>query len=150
MLLYNWLVDLLPNFLLFHTVNPPHITRNLEDQSVATGANITFRIEASGDSLEFQWKKNGDDIDSNESRLCSSKPNTSTLQIPCVKKCDQGHYKCIVKNPVEHSEVSSHEADLTVCKFVAMSTSLCFVENFIQCYKNQSVSTRADIISSVF
>ena len=104
--------------LLFLTVDPPHITKNLEDKSVAIGADITFRIEASGDSLEFQWKKNGDDIDGNESQLCSSKPNTSTLHIPTVKESDKGCYKCLVKNPSE-IEISSHEAELTICKFVA-------------------------------
>ena len=85
-----WLMLL--NFLLFLTVDPPHITRNLEDKSITIGADITFRIEASGDSLEFQSKKNGDDIDGNESQLW---PNTSTLHIPSVKESDKDCYKCI-------------------------------------------------------
>ena len=102
----------------FLTVDPPDIIQHPKDQSVATGAGITFRIEASGDSLEFQWQKDRDDIGSNESWLCSNKPNTSTLQIPCVKKSDQGHYRCLVKNPVEQSGKSSYEAKLAVCKFL--------------------------------
>ena len=84
---------------------------------MATGADITFKIVASGDDLQFQWQKDGDDIGTDESRPCSSKPNHSTLQISCVKKSDQGHYRCLVKNPVELSGTSSYEAKLAVCKF---------------------------------
>jgi len=99
---------------------------------VATGADITFKIVASGDSLEFQWQKDGDDIGTNESWLCSSKPNTSTLQIPCVKKSDQGHYRCLVKNPVECSEISSYEAEITVCKFVLILLQYQY-SNYLHC-----------------
>ena len=114
------LIHLLPMYSSFFccTVDPPDISKHPNDQSVATGADITFKIVASGDSLEFQWQKNGVDIATNESRLCSSKPNTSTLQILCVKKSDQGHYRCLVKNPVEQSGKSSYDAKLTICKFV--------------------------------
>ena len=106
-----------PDFFFFK-VDPPDISEHPNDQSVATGADITFKIEASGDSLEFQWQKNGVDIGTNEYRLCSSKPNTSTLQILCVKKSDQGHYRCLVKNPIEQSGKSSYDAKLAICKFV--------------------------------
>ena len=102
----------------FLIVGPPEITQHPKDQSVATGTDTTFTIVASGDNLQFQWQKDGDDIDSNESRLCSSKPNNSTLRIPFVKKSDKGRYKCLVKNPVKHSGKLSYEAKLEICKFV--------------------------------
>ena len=64
-----------------------------------------------------KWSKWWDDIGTDESRLCSSKPNHGTLQISCVKKSDQGHYRCLVKSPVELSGTSSYKAKLAVCKF---------------------------------
>ena len=72
-----------------------------------------------GNNLLFQWQKDGVDIDSNDSRFSSSQADsTSTLRIQCVQKIDEGNYKCIVKNPVEQSEVPSKEAELAVGKFV--------------------------------
>ena len=84
-----------------------------------------------GDELQFLWQKDDKDIDKNESQLqCSQTDNTSTLHIQHVKKSDQGHYKCLVKNPVEKSEKTSHEAELTVCEF-ACCLLLCF---FVFCF----------------
>ena len=103
-------------FSLFLTVDAPKITRHPERQSVVTGTSIAFTVEATGDNLEFLWKKDGKDINTNESRLQYSQTgNASTLRIQHVKKSDQGHYKCLVKNQIEET---SHEAKLTVCEFV--------------------------------
>ena len=101
----------------FLTVN---ITRHPEDQSVTTGANINFHVEATGyDVLQFQWQKNDEDIDINDPRFSSEKTNgASTLHIQRVKKSDEGHYKCIVKNASEESGKPSLEAELRVCKSV--------------------------------
>ena len=74
-------------------------------------------VEATGDELQFQWQKDGEDIDRNKSRLqCSQTDKTSTLHIQCVEKIDKGHYTCIVKNAVQKNEEISHEAELTVCE----------------------------------
>ena len=84
-----------------------------------TGALIAFTVEAMGDSLQFQWQKDGKGIDRDKSRLqCSQSDNTSTLCIQQVEKSDQGHYKCLVTNPVEKNGKSSHVAELTVREFV--------------------------------
>ena len=84
-----------------------------------TGTPVVFTVEAMGDELQFLWQKDGKDIDKDESRLqCTQTDNTSTLCIQHVKKGDIGCYKCLVKNPVEQSEKTSHEAKLAVCKFV--------------------------------
>ena len=100
----------------FLTVDPPNITRHPESQSVVTGTPMTFTVEATGDDLQFLWQNDGKDIDKNGYRLqCSQTDNTSTLHIQHVKKSDQGHYRCLVKNPVEET---SYEAELTVCEFV--------------------------------
>ena len=83
-----------------------------------------------GDELQFLWQKDDKDIDKNESQLqCSQTDNTSTLHIQHVKKSDQGHYKCLVKNPVGKSGKTSHEAELTVCEFACLL--LCF---FVFCF----------------
>ena len=118
MVLYNLLSYCLPIPLFSLIVDPPHITRNPEDQSIATGADITFTAEATGDELHFQWQKDSQDIDSSDSRLSFNQTDgTSTLKIQCAKKSDKGHYKCLVKNPVNHGGNSSSEAELRICKF---------------------------------
>ena len=99
------------------TVN---ITQHPEDQSVTTGANINFHVEATGyDVLQFQWQKDEKGIDINDPRFSSEENNgASTLHIQCVKKSDEGQYRCIVKNAFEESGKPSREAKLTVRKFV--------------------------------
>ena len=99
-------------FSLFLTVDAPKITQPHESQSVATGTSAAFTVKATGDDLQFQWQKDGKDID--ESRLqWSQTDNPNTLHIEHVKKSDQGHYRCLVKNQVKET---SHEAELTVCE----------------------------------
>ena len=106
----------------FHSVDSPTITRDPESQSVATGThNIIFRVQATGDDLQFQWQKDGIDIDSNEPRFqCNSAGNASTLHIKDTNKSDKGHYRCLVKNPVERRGLPSAEANLSVCKSVIL------------------------------
>ena len=97
------------------TVN---ITQHPEDQSVTTGANINFHVEATGyDVLHFQWQKDGKDIDINDPWFSLEETEgASTLHIQHVKKNDAGYYKCIVKNAFEESGKPSSEAELRVCK----------------------------------
>ena len=103
----------------FHLVDPPKVTRDPENQSVATGADAAFRVEAKGDSLQFQWQKDGIDIDNSEPRLQSnSVGNASTLHIKDTKKSDKGRYRCLIKNPVEKMGTALQEANLSVCKFL--------------------------------
>ena len=103
--------------LVWFAIDPPKIIQQPKDQSVCTGADVTFQVKATGDNLLFQWQKDNKNIDdSNECRFSSQQTDSiSTLRIHCVKKRDEGHYKCFVKNAVEQT---SHEAELTVCKFV--------------------------------
>ena len=119
------LVYFLPNLLFFLTVDPPQIIQGPENQSVATGNDITFSIEATGDDLQFQWQKDGINIDSSESRFFLSHTNhTSTLCIQCVSNKDQGNYRCLVKNPVEPSGKLSHVAELTMCKLMVIDVKV--------------------------
>ena len=101
----------------FHSVYPPEITQDPESQSVATGTDATFRVEAAGDDLQFQWQKDKIDIDSSEPRTqCNSTGDASTLRIQHTEKSDKGHYRCLIKNPFEKMGKYSHEAELTVCR----------------------------------
>ena len=105
----------------FHSVDPPNITKTPESHSVATETSTNFRVEATGDDLQFQWQKNGVSIDSSEHRFqCNSAGNASTLHIQHTEKSDNGHYRCLVKSPIEKSGMPSNEADLSVCKFAIL------------------------------
>ena len=93
------------------------ITQDPESQSVSTGAEaVTFKIEATGDELTFQWQKNGSDLHSGSNY---SGINTNTLKIRQVKKSDAGQYRCLVKNQVVMDGKLSKEAELSVGKFHA-------------------------------
>ena len=106
-------------FFIFHLVDPPEITQGPESQSVATGTDTNFRVEATGDDLQFQWQKDERNIIDNESRFKVSKTeDTSMLHIQHTEKSDEGCYRCLIKNPVEKKGKSSKKADLSVCKLV--------------------------------
>ena len=114
-------------FSLFLTVDPPKITRHPESQSVVTGSPIAFTVEATGDELQFLWQKDGKEIDKNESRLqCSQTDHTSTLHIQHVKKSNKGHYRCLLKNPIEKSGIKSDVAKLIVREFFVCCLLLFF------------------------
>ena len=106
-------------FSIFYSVDPPEITQGPESQSVATGTAATFRVEATGDDIEFQWQKDKINIDDKNSRFNLNRTEgTSMLNIQHMQKSDRGQYRCLVKNPVEKSGKPSQEADLAVGKFV--------------------------------
>ena len=113
---YKWQVIIFLS-IFFHAVDPPKITRHPESKSVETRTPTGFTVEATGDNLQFQWQKDGKDIERNTTRLqCSQTDNTSTLYLQRVVKSNQGHYKCLVKNLVEKSGMPSNTAKLTVCE----------------------------------
>ena len=96
-----------------------------KSKSVVTRVPTAFTVEATGNNLQFQWQKDGIDIDRNKSRLqCSQTANASTLHIHVVEKCDKGHYKCLVKNPVEINGKTTRVAELTVGEFSSYVYSL--------------------------
>ena len=93
------------------------ITGHPENTSVATGMDAVLTVEATGDELYFQWQKDGECIEKNNSRFYFHQTNTtSTLRIKDVSKDDKGRYKCVVKNLVEMSGKASDEAELLVCE----------------------------------
>jgi hypothetical protein len=82
---------------------PPEITIQPEDQEVKEGDTVTFKVTAVGDSLTYQWKKNGQSIQN------ATKPE---LVITGAKKSDEGEYSVVVKN--EYGETTSNTFRLTV------------------------------------
>ena len=97
------------------SADPPRITQHPKDQSVATGADVSFHVEATGDSLHFQWQKNESDLDDGD-RCCGIR--TNKLRIIDVEVGDKGRYRCLVKNSV--GKEFSHEAFLIVSKLIIL------------------------------
>ena len=93
------------------SADPPRITQHPKDQPVATGADVSFHVEATGDDLNFQWQKNHSNLHDCK-RYCDA--HTDTLHIVKVEKSDKGRYSCLVKNAV--GEKLSDEALLAVSK----------------------------------
>ena len=114
---HKYIVFLLKFFLL--TVDPPKITQHPESKSVATGTSTNFTVEASGDDLQFKWKKNGKDLhDGNKNQGTK----THTLCIKDVEMNDKGSYQCLVENDV--GEELSEKANLVVSELVMKSILL--------------------------
>ena len=83
-----------------------------KEQLVACGTEAKFRVEATGDCIQFQWKKDCKELH-DDSKYRGT--NTDTLCIKDVEKSDKGCYQCFVKSGEEQS---SNEAELTVGKVV--------------------------------
>ena len=101
------------NFFFYLSVEPPKIIQYPKSQSVPTGAQTTFTVEATGDDLTFQWQKNGSDVH-NDSNYSGT--DTNTLSIRHVDKSDEGCYRCLVRNEVNRVGEVSEEAKLNVCE----------------------------------
>lgn len=86
------------------TVNPlPVITTQPSDQTVLLGSNATFTVVATGTALQYQWKKNGTNINGK---------TTATLTLNNVQNSDAGEYTVNIQNAC--GNVTSSVARLTV------------------------------------
>ena len=73
------------------TVNPPPvITEHPISQTAVTGANITFSVTATGESLSYQWQKNNSNI---------AEATAATLTLTNVTEDNNSTYRCVVTNP---------------------------------------------------
>ena len=99
------------------SVDPPKVTQHPKSQSALTGAQATFKVEATGDDLTFQWLKNGSDVH-NDSNYGGT--DTNTLMIQHVTKSEGGCYSCLVSNEVKKDGDMSNEAQLTVCECLSL------------------------------
>ena len=106
----------LSNHLFILTVDPPKIIRHPESKSVATGADITMTVRATGDNLHYRWQKDGIDLSDDDRHRDTG---THTLRIVKVEKSDnKARYRCLVKNEI--GEEFSKDALLTISKLVIM------------------------------
>ncbi|MBD3322484.1 MAG: hypothetical protein GF350_15385, partial [Chitinivibrionales bacterium] len=80
------------------------------------GDNATFSVTATGDNLQYQWRKNGSAV----SGTNISGQNTATLKITNITYADSGNYSCRVYNAV--SDTTSGSAKLTVIAFIEPPT----------------------------
>ena len=107
----------LSNCLFILTVDPPKITQHPESKSVATGADVTMTVRATGDNLHYRWQKDGIDLSDDDRHRDTG---THTLGIVKMEKSDnKARYRCLVKNEI--GEEFSKDALLTVSKLVIMS-----------------------------
>ena len=75
---------------------------------------MTMSIQATGDNLHYQWKRDGSNLSDDDRHHGTG---TDTLHIVKVKKSDsKALYRCSVKNEI--GEEFSKEAVLTVRKLV--------------------------------
>jgi pectin methylesterase-like acyl-CoA thioesterase len=96
----NWLIDYVPS-LPFITSQPQ--PTNL---TVQVGSNVTTSVAASGNSLSYQWNKNGAPVSGNPSAT------TPTLNLSNVQLSDAGSYTAVVSNP--GGSVTSNPVTLNV------------------------------------
>ncbi len=80
------------------TVTPPTITTQPQSVTVATGANASFSVVATGTNLVYQWQKNGAAI--------AGQTNAS-LNLTNVQAADAASYTVVVSNLVNGNAVNS-------------------------------------------
>ena len=81
--------------------------------------NVEFSIDATGDNLQFQWQKDGSDLNSDSDKYWGV--NTDTLYIVATEGSDEGDYRCLVENDV--GKRFSNTALLSFGKLLATATS---------------------------
>ncbi len=81
----------------------PTITKQPVGTTVNVGSQITFNVEADGDDIKFEWRKDGKTIPNQ---------NSNSLILKNVTKSDAGEYTCVVSNLC--AEVISSKAVLSV------------------------------------
>ena len=112
-------------------MGPPTILKHPVSQSAPAGAEATLKVEARGDELTFQWQKDRIDVH-NDSTYSGT--DTNTLRIKHVKKSDEGHYRCVVKNEVKKEGELSEETHFTVCECLSL---ICYLHCIVfehDCY----------------
>lgn len=93
------------------------ITAQPESQTdIPEGQDVTFSVTATGESLTYQWQKDGNNILDTPDTY--SGINTATLTVHSVDLSDSGQYSVSISNAA--GSVKSNLATLSVsaCKFV--------------------------------
>ncbi|HOB75110.1 MAG TPA: immunoglobulin domain-containing protein [Phycisphaerae bacterium] len=79
-------------------IAPPTITAQPVAQAPCLGGTASFSVSASGESLSYQWQKDGTNI---------AGATSATLQISGVSAQDVGGYACVVTDGCNNSTTSS-------------------------------------------
>ncbi len=82
---------------------PPQIVEHPQSQSVRVGQSVTFRVQAQGQNLQYQWRKNG---------VAIAGATQPQYTIAAAQLADAGLYDCLVWN--ECGQSVSQAAQLTV------------------------------------
>jgi hypothetical protein len=101
----------------------PSITVQPLDKSVKKGQNVTFSISATGGSLMYQWKKNGNNI---------AGANQSNYSFVVINYNDSGRYSCQVFNTCD--TIYSREARLGITNSILNNSA----EGIIKIFPNPS------------
>jgi hypothetical protein len=81
----------------------PQIVEHPQSQSVRVGQSVTFRVQAQGQNLQYQWRKNG---------VAIAGATQPQYTIAAAQLADAGFYDCLVWN--ECGQSVSQAARLTV------------------------------------
>ncbi len=82
---------------------PPQIVEHPQSQSVRVGQSVTFRVQAQGQNLQYQWRKNS---------VAIAGATQPQYTIAAAQLADAGLYDCLVWN--ECGQSVSQAAQLTV------------------------------------
>ena len=66
--------------------------------NIPIGQDAMFSVSATGDSLTYQWQKDGNDIMDNADY---SGTTTATLTVLSVDLADEGLYRCVINTTVD-------------------------------------------------
>ena len=103
----------------------PKIIEHPKDQSVASGKDVTLEVEATGDSIQFQWQRNRKPLTDGDSYYDTNK---NILHI--VKVVETARYRCHVNNKEDVEGEFSKEVTLTVRKLIVFSLPCIYAPDF--------------------
>ena len=97
----------------FYFCQQPNIIKHPKGRSVASGKDVTLEVEATGDSIQFQWQRNRNNLTDGDSYYDTDK---NILHI--VKVVETARYRCHVNNKEDVKGEFSKEVTLTVRKLI--------------------------------
>ncbi len=84
---------------------------------VLVGVDVNFSVTATGDSLRYQWQKDGDNI--TDSPGTYSGANSKSLVVQNVSEINEGSYQVIITN--QAGAITSAQINLTICELFNIS-----------------------------